>query len=343
VWRALANRRRFIPLWLWILLIGLGNVVPWSIIHVRVYEVAVFCGMAMTASWAYALVRLSETGLARHAFWMGLWLALAIAARTNLIVLLLPTALVLLPLFRKWRVWGACVLPLAVVALSLAWYNYARFRNPLETGITYQLTFVPMRDCRRCSVRTIPEAIRVFNNFDHYLFWPPYIHSKFPFIDLQGSRLDPIVKFPQSVEAIGGIAPLNPVLLFGCVFALLLFPRRKSLDAYARGGLRMMLGAWLILSLLATCWYVVARYSLDFWMLMSVATVLLFEAALAELQSSGFGVRWLRVATVVLACYSILFCSLLGFMGTQGAFEKANPELFRKLYGGWSVTQPPPQ
>jgi hypothetical protein len=343
--RAAGQRKLHLPMPLWILLIGLGNVIPWSLIHMRIYEVAVMAGMAMTATWGYALVRFTETGSARHAFWMGLWLALAIAARTNLVVLLLPTVSVLWsgarfgrrPVAeaatapRVWRVWIACLIPLGVVALMLAGYNYARFRKPHETGITYQLTFVNMRNCRRCSLRTIPEGIRVINNLVHYVWWPPYIFSKFPYVDLQGSRLDPIVAFPNVVEHIAGFGPLNPVIVVACIFTLLLAARRRTLDVHARNGLRLMGGAWLVLALLSTCWYVVARYSLDFWMLMTVASAIVIEAAFTELENAGFGLRWLRIGTIALACFSILFCSLLGFMGTQGAFQRANPKLFQRL------------
>lgn len=327
--RALASHKLHIPMPLWILLIGLGNVVPWSLIHMRIYEVAIMCGMAMTASWGYALVRFTETGSTRHAFWMGLWLALAIAARTNLIVLLIITFMVI-PL-RRWKAWIACLIPLAVVAILLMAYNYARFRKPHETGITYQLTFVNMRHCRRCSVRTIPEGIRVINNFVHYLVWPPHIYSRFPFVDLSGSWLDPAVKFPESVEHIAGVGPMNPVIVIGFVFTLLLMARRKTLEPYARDGLRLMGGGWLILFLLCTCWYLVTRYSLDFWMLMTVASAIIVEVALTHLENAGFGTRPLRIATIALACYSILFCTLLGFMGPQGAFQRANPKLFEKL------------
>jgi hypothetical protein len=327
--RAVGQNKLHLPMPMWILLIGLGNVVPWSLVHMRIYEVAVMCGMAMTASWGYALVRFTETGRARHAFWMGLWLALAIAARTNLIVLLLITFLVI-PL-RKWRAWLACLIPLALVALMLMAYNYARFRKVQETGITYQLTFVDMAKCRRCSVRTIPEGIRVINNLVHYLTWPPYIFSKFPYVDLQGSRLDPVVKFPEAVEHIAGVGSLNPVIVIGFVLTLVLLPRRKTLDVYARDGLRMMGGAWLILAVLCTCWYLVTRYSLDFWMLMTVASAIILESGFTQLESAGFALRPLRAATIACACYSILFCTLLGFMGPQAAFQHANPKLFEKL------------
>src|SRR5436190_1837701 len=254
-------------------------------------------------------------------------------SRTNLGVLLLITAFVL-PL-RTWRTsWKqllACFIPLALTALSLAAYNYARFRDVRETGITYQLTFVPMRSCRRCSLRTIPEGIRVINNSVHYLVWPPHMYSRFPYVDLDGARLDGAVSFPNVVEPIAGILPLNPVVAIGCIVTLLLIPRRRTLDVHARDGLRLMIGAWLVLAVLTTCWYIVVRYSIDFWMLMVLATAIMIEYGFTNLQDAGFGIRPLRVLTIALAFYSILFCSLLGFKGNQDAFGRGNPKLLEAL------------
>src|SRR5215212_2355606 len=111
--RALAGRKLFVPLAVWILLIGLGNVIPFSLGHVRVYQVAILTGMAMSATWAYSLLRFAETGRIRHALWMGVWLALAIAARPNLGILLLVVPFTIS--LRDRRAWAAFIAPLAIV------------------------------------------------------------------------------------------------------------------------------------------------------------------------------------------------------------------------------------
>jgi len=336
--RALRGRKTHIPFALWVLLIGLGNVIPWTLIHVRTYEVAIACGMAMTATWAYALVRFTETGATRHALLMGVFLALSIAARPNMLVLLLLMALVI-PL-RNRRAWVAFLIPLAITGAAMATYNYARFGSFTEFGETYQLTGVAMRDYRVCSLCNIPEAIRLVNNLEHYLAWPPDVHSQFPFVDLQTTRLDQTVSFPGLSEHMAGVGPINPVVIIGCVIALLLVPRRRVLDAPARGGLRVMSAAWLIMLGLSMCWYVVARYSLDFMMLMTVATAIVVESGFDVLQNAGFGVRPLRIATIALACYSIVLCTLLGFMGTQSSFRHLNPALFEKLSKALTASKP---
>jgi hypothetical protein len=336
--RALAGRKLHVPLWLWVLLIGLGNVIPWTLIHVRTYEVAICAGMAMSATWGYALLRFTESGSTRHAFWMGLWLALSIAARPNLGVLLLLTALVL-PL-RKPRAWIACAIPLAVVAAMMVSYNYARYRSLTEFGVTYQLTGVPMRDYKVCSLCTVPEGIRLINNLIHYLSWAPGVRSEFPFADLPGQRLDGAVSFPGVIEGMAGIGPINPLVIIACVLALVLLSRRRMLDPQSRGGLRLMGGAWLILLGLSTCWYVVARYALDFAMLMTVAAAVVLEAAVTLLQSSGFSARPMRITAIVLAVYSILVCTSLGFMGPQQSFEHSNPALYQKLSKALTAKMP---
>jgi hypothetical protein len=77
--RALAGRTLNIPFSLWVLFIGLGNVTLFVLVTVHMYEVAIVCGMAMTVTWALALLRYNESPSPGRAAWLGLWLALSIA------------------------------------------------------------------------------------------------------------------------------------------------------------------------------------------------------------------------------------------------------------------------
>src|SRR5437016_13548598 len=54
---ALTGRRSLIPFPIWILLIGFGNVALFHLMDIRIYEAAILAGTAMSATWAYALVR----------------------------------------------------------------------------------------------------------------------------------------------------------------------------------------------------------------------------------------------------------------------------------------------
>ncbi|HEX7189988.1 MAG TPA: hypothetical protein VF381_00310, partial [Thermoanaerobaculia bacterium] len=108
--------RRLVP---WLLLLGFGNVTLFTLDDVSIYEVAILAGTAMSATWAYLLLRFIDRPGIGSATWLGVWLALAIAARPNLVVLALCTAAPVLftPSPRRSRLVAAFAAPLVVIAL----------------------------------------------------------------------------------------------------------------------------------------------------------------------------------------------------------------------------------
>jgi hypothetical protein len=330
----LAGQPLHIPFWLWVLFIGLGNVAAFVLVTIHMYEIAIITGMAMTAMWALALLRFNESPAAGRAAWLTLWLALSIAARPNLGVLLFVTAFVILRRKPSMKMIAASLAPLAIVAIAMLWYNAARFGDPLEFGVRYQLTHVDMSGRKVCSLCTVPEVARFANNIGHYLFWPLHIQSAFPFLDAMPARLDSAVSWPtpgNMTEQIIGIAPLAPLMILGTLVALLLALSPGPKDLVTRSALQVMAGAWLIVFGLSTCWWIVARYSLDFMLLMSAASVICIENALTRLRATTIRFAPIRAMIIALACYSILTGILLGFVGPGDAFKRANPAVFEKV------------
>jgi hypothetical protein len=325
---ALAGARTRIPLFVWALFLGVGNAIPFVLSIVRAYEVAIACGMAMTACWALAVLRLLRAPSTGRAVWMGVWLALAIAARPNLLVLGTAAAAAMVIAFRRQRALlvraaGAFAIPLAVTGAAMLWYNAARFGDPFEFGLRYQLTSVDMTGKHVCGVRSFAEAVRVANNVLHYLFMPPIARSEFPYLDALGAVLDPAATWPSGsrvTEQVIGLAPLMPLAIAGAALALLFaFVWRGAADAPLRAAIVVMAGAWLILAGLSTCWWIVARYSLEFMMLMAGASVVLIERALAMLPRT----RVPRLLVAALALWSVLAGLLLGFNGPGAAFRRS--------------------
>ena len=304
--RVLGERSR-VPFAIWVLLIGLGNVLPFTLTNVRAYEVAVAAGIALTATFAYSLLRWTETQSTKHTIWMSVWLALAIATRPNLAVLLL---IIVIALFRHRRAAVAALVPLVVVGIALGIYNAARFGSPFELGMTYQISYAPMWRAAPCSLCSVPDAIRLVNNLGHYVFWPPTFASVFPYVGLQRSVLDPSVSFAGGAEQIIGIAALSPLTLIGSVIALVFTLRRGGDDGGTRAATRVMAAAWLILLGLATCRWATARYSLDFMLLMTTASVVCIERALAELERAAVRVRVLAAVASGVACFTIVVALL---------------------------------
>jgi hypothetical protein len=221
---------------------------------------------------------------------MGVFLSLAIATRPNLLVLVLVQAWIV---FRDRRVWPAVLAPLALVACGILGYNYARFGDATEFGVSYQMGRLPMQGRTICGVCGPGELPRLVNHVVHYVAWPPVFLQKFPYAFVQHHRLDPAVTYPGGGEPIAGVAPITPLAIIGSFLALLA-ARRST-------GSILVLGGWLVLFALSSCWWVTARYTLDFVGLVLAGALLCIDDAQP---------RWL---TWPLALYSIALGLLLPF------------------------------
>jgi len=317
--RALAAQPLRVPLPLWVVMLGIGNVVPFVLAFCRTYEVAVLCGMAMSATWAWALLRFLEAPTTRRLVVSMIWLGLAIAARPNLGVLL-AVGIAAAILARRTRALIIGMIPVVAIGAALLLYNDARFDDPLEFGHAYQLTDMPMAGHHVCGIRSFGEFLRFLNNASLYVFAPPVIGGEFPFVDLATHRLDPAVYFRGESEEVGGILPLIPLVMIGTLVALKLRAREEP---ETRAATLVLAAGWLALLGVSTCWFASARYEADFMLLVSAGAIVCIERGLA-LPS-----RAARIVTIILVSATILLGVLLGFEGTGGELEKRNPEVFR--------------
>ena len=112
-------------------------------------------GLCLVAA-ALALLRFRQTGHIINAFWAGLALSIAIAARyANVVVIPLFVLLLLVyqitiaksqtsnprTLISNLKPWLAFVIPLVAVAIAIAFYNLARYGDPLNTGYLPEESF----------------------------------------------------------------------------------------------------------------------------------------------------------------------------------------------------------
>jgi hypothetical protein len=313
---ALRRTVRRESLFFWILLLGVGNIIPYVLIRTAVYQVPIACAMMFTAGFAYALVRFLEAPSMRIAFAMGLCLALAIASRQNLGVLVIVAAVIVIrftPRNELARMVIACAAPLVVIGSMVLLFNYARFHSPLESGICYQLAGEREEDCAHCAVRNWPEVMRLANGFLHFTFWTPRVHGRFPYLEVQTARLDPEVTYKGRPEPVAGIIPITPLVVVGTGFAILLALRRDPLGAAERSGVAFIAGGWIVLLGLASCRWVTARFALDYTPLLIAGTAVCTEAGFNQLAEWGVSVKPLRIGCVVVGSLSIAAGLLLPF------------------------------
>ncbi|NLO91705.1 MAG: hypothetical protein GX410_06915 [Elusimicrobia bacterium] len=115
----------------------------------------------------------------RYALAAGLCFALAGASRVNAFLAVLPFAAYYAMCARgNWRRSAAFLAPLAAVVFALMLYNYLRFDNPLEFGVSYQLN----------STRPIVAGGKFFSisyiagNLHRYILLLPRFSSQPPFL-----------------------------------------------------------------------------------------------------------------------------------------------------------------
>lgn len=333
VWRALAGRRLHVPLWLWLSMLGIGNLIPPVIVFCRTYEIAILCGAAMSATFAFTLLLFIEKPTTLRLLHASFWLALAIAARPNLgLLVVILFAAIWIKRHSDWlKALAFASIPLVLAGAAIATYNYKRFGNPLEMGVKYQLTYMYMGDYRVCSCKTPREALRLINTAGVYIGAPLTFASDFPFVRPAMQNLDWKVSFNQYSDLVGGLGVVIPIAIIGSVFAAMLALRKTPNDDRTRSGLFAAGAGWLALLGLSTCWYASARYELDFMLLIAAGAVIAIESALTWLGENGVNVKPMRIALIAIACYSILTGILLGFTGAHDAFAYQNPELFKRL------------
>jgi hypothetical protein len=314
----------------WVLLAGLGNIVPFTLVEPHIYEVAVGCGMAMTATWAYALLRFLERPSWRTAALMGFFLGLAVATRPNLIVLI-PVAAIAMFMSGARRTLIAAAIPVMVIGSAYAIYNYERFASPFETGLSYQLTTKPMLDETPCRLCSASDFSRFMNTVMHYLYSPPKFMSAFPFVEVRYNDVDRATSFPARSEPMVSVGAVTPLAIVGSALALLLVLAGRVRDHGTRAALFVLAAAWIAMLTLSTCRWVTSRYSLDFAGLMLLGAIVSVEQGLTFLREAGVAIRPLRVLVVLLATYSIVTGFLLGFAGPANKFKTKNPERFEKI------------
>src|SRR5206468_6265364 len=137
------------------------------------------------------------------------------AARPNLGVLVVPTALALLAAKPVRRMAIATAIPLGAICALLLAYNAARFGDPFEFGTKYQITILSMQNQKVCSLCTAKEFARFANNVVQYVAAPVGVGSQFPFAVAYPAQLDPATMFPAQTEQTAGVASMIPLTIIG--------------------------------------------------------------------------------------------------------------------------------
>jgi len=352
-----------LPAWtvLGFVLLGVLNTpLFWLVNHPVVHEAPIAVGQFFLILGLYTALRGMEAQKGGY-IWLagtGLIWGASIASRIDLgpgifWMVALVSLFILLKAGKLQRAVGpilAIGLPLLAWGAGLAWYNYARFGNILETGHRYQLTGGAMP----ADYRNIASISYILPNLYNLLFRPfQILWREFPFFFtpyLTSHSWPKLFFFPHNPnyffdEPIAGLFICIPAIWI--LLAVLVIPLQNSLKGPAghtdaawslrnqslTGWLTWMAGGALLLNLasLSIFIYTTMRYLADVTPLLAILIFLCLGWVSTRLSSRSRIWKVVLVMAGILMLMTVSICLLTNFQNGDWIFKNNNPQLYRVI------------
>jgi hypothetical protein len=255
--------------------LGLGQSAPIILRRPRVYEVAVSAAYCFLLGGLYFLARRvlkPEAGRWCPAL-AAVFLGLAVASRPHCaLAALAALAFYAFHLKRALRLHGRSwlmelavfAIPLGIAALLIAWYNYARFDDPFEFGIHYQLSVINWLKEYRLGTPLSVRLHDILASAYYFLICVPDFLPRFPFFELSPSAQpfgDPDL-LPRNYfhEPVASMLLIAPIIIAG--LALPFSPWKQKLSVRTILGVLSVSGVAMFLGV-CTLPSASARFGLD--------------------------------------------------------------------------------
>ncbi len=325
--------------------LGLANSVP------QLLRIPGICEVAIACAYAFAMLACLALWHALHATvhrtrWLllaSVAYGLAVGARPSIlfgaVVLLLPVALewrrsraVSTGLAPVGRAFAAAVVPILVIGLGLAVYNYARFGDILEFGQRYQLA-----GDRQDHARHFSASYLWFNFRVYFLQWVPW-KTVFPFV--QEIAVPALPAGHAVVESAFGILVNTPVTLFMAgVFAAWTLPAPLAAPV-----LRALITALAVLFgtsaiTLALFYGTVMRYQVEFHPALTLLACVGILALEANRRTTSRALRLARPLWLAALAFSVCFSVLLNVRMLADEYNRQGVQLAQEGDVPGSLTQ----
>ncbi len=292
--------------------LGFCTSVPFLLNRVWVYEIAIGGGYFCVAAGLFFLLRGLRSGRAQWLAAAGLMLGMAVACRPHLgIVAGFGLVAAVLAVRRRAL---AYAIPLVLTGVAIGAYNFARFGNPLEFGLPYQITG-PGQGLLHLRVENILPGLY------YMLFTRPQFTNVFPWVLMAWPPR--VVPRPSSyfVEPIAGAMFLAPFLPMA---AVTLFMRRLGSIRWV-----VVLSAVSVLAFLIATGLSTQRYEVDFLPLLVLAAMAGFGVCIGK--TSG---AWRVVASCLLAgtvTFGVVVNLAMGITGPYDDLLKNKPARYIRI------------
>ena len=332
-----------------IFLLGFILPIPWSLNKPDVYEAAIGAGQFFLLGGMYFAICAFDNRINKWLlFFSGLFFACSVGSRAiNFFSVLFLTLLILYWILKnqlKPINWKQVVLsfvpfltPLAFGALLIGWYNWARFDNPLEFGLRYQITIYNLNQ----EMDLVFQPDYFLLNVYAYFFQPFEIVSQFPFIQpVEFSdvlrRLNITSPGLYAAGPITGILFYSPIVLYA--FVPFLRGREGSENTSNPELLKLtrtMLGGSLLIgsATMLFFFYAQMRYMVD---VISQATIL----AILGYWSIRRNENKIKIHIAnLLILFTLITGILLAFSSETHRMEKSNPALMENIRSFFTISR----
>lgn len=327
-----------------ILLIGLILPILWSLNIPDVYEAAIGSGQFFLIGGIYFVILAFEKDIKkRYLVLTGFFWACSVGSRAiNVLPILFLTTLTIFRIWKKqtksnnWnetvRLVASLLTPLALGAILIGWYNWARFDSPLEFGLRYQITIYNLN--RDMSLTFQPDYFPL--NFRAYILQPFEFISTFPFIRPIGfsnllKSLNITAPKLYSGGRVTGILFYAPILLL----AFLPFFSKKKTESMAQNSFGfqrfifyLLSGSFLIsFASILFYFYGQMRFMVDLISQLTLLAIIGYWMVIRYAKSTKLYLYFANLLIVATLISSIL----LAFTSESGRMGKLNPDLMEKI------------
>ncbi len=309
-----------------------GSLLFWVNRRPEIYEFTMIGGIFFATLGIYLMLKAIETQEVkyRYVFLSALSLALVVGCRPNMLLV----SVIALPIFIKLLIKNIkekrnvvklvllVIIPYIVVGIALMVYNYVRFQNPFEFGLSYQLTATDMGDLKY-RLFTLPTGILT------QLFKLPLIQDTFPFIKLQTSPIIPFYGYYYSKWFFCGLFILNPI---NFILILLIGLKKKVKEKEAYKFTILLVIVSLILCTM-TIWVAgtIQRYSAEYAWMLNIASYLTIFMIVSNVKSKEIK-KYILTFTIVITIFMLGINFVVGGVISENSLlEEKSPETYNKI------------
>jgi hypothetical protein len=238
------------------------------------------------------------------------------------------------------------VLPLATIAVFLAWYNYARFGSIFEFGHRYQLTGLSLTEDYGDQI----SISYMVPNLYTYVFRMPSLSGNFPFVTVPWIKEDMwpfFIRLPENYyypEPTAGILFVIPLIGFTAILLIRLFwlllngdvsLARNAADPADRPffGFGLSMLGYVLIQMFLLFVFVSAslRYLFDLSPVLIVMSTMFVGYQVQSFEKKSYMVNILSGVWILASLLTVMFGFFVGLTGSQNNFLNKNPQLYYQL------------